>query len=807
MNLAPSAGLLLALIAAPAYRAFAMGCTKQTYTSMKGCEAKPAGSHVVTNPDGTQTTVQDNDLSECRGLAADVADDCSDAYDKALEVLKTAKTEAEIADTEKRLSEITEIVKDVKTITGVTSDPSLKDLADLDTSVIPDAVNEAKQRLKAVGNKAGDGKTDAVTAAGAEVVPPVAQARELLNQGNHEAGMEKLDGLIGPGTQDPDLFSMRSWALAKSGDEEAALRDAVMALELDPENELAGQVKAYLESKSKVGNSKVELKPPDFSGLASGGGGPAAEWAKAGEAPSGGEWMWGKGGAGAGPQAASGGAAAASPSPAQAILKSSMEKFRVGDLNGALLDATRALQSDKSDMRARAIRAAVSNRQKNHEGALWEAGEMLKLHPNNVPAHMEKALAEYGLLQYDAALTDARTAIRLDPGNALAQVYQGMILEKMGKKEEAFLSYEKAAGLDPAMGRFLEDARGRAGSGKTDKGLDWKMLARWGGPIGAALIFLIGAAWMKTSGRPDSVPAAAESATLRQAGAATVAGATVLQTSAATVPQAAGAAGPGSLLAGTYRLGRELGKGGMGVVYEALDEKLQRPVALKRLKREAYDSPELKERFLKEARMVAKLRHPNLAEIFTVVGEEDLYLVFELVQGEALDKTLSRRGRLSLDEAKKIVAEVCAALEYAHNEHVIHRDMKPSNVMFDKNGMAKVMDFGIAHESHGGKDMTQTAAWGTPPYMAPEQEGGRVGRESDLYALAVMAYEMVAGSRPFPGPYFLEKKLKKQYPPATAVNGTLPKSLDGFFSKALEPEPEKRFRTAAEFAREFQRLA
>jgi serine/threonine protein kinase len=146
---------------------------------------------------------------------------------------------------------------------------------------------------------------------------------------------------------------------------------------------------------------------------------------------------------------------------------------------------------------------------------------------------------------------------------------------------------------------------------------------------------------------------------------------------------------------------------------------------------------------------------------------------------------------------------MCAALECAHGQRIIHRDLKPSNVMVLSDGSSKVMDFGIAHQSRTGSELTQTAAWGTPPYMAPEQELGRVSAASDLYALAVMAYEMVVGQRPFAGPYFLEKKLKKEYAAPSSVDPALPAGLDGFFARALDPEPEKRWPAARQFADAF----
>ncbi len=121
--------------------------------------------------------------------------------------------------------------------------------------------------------------------------------------------------------------------------------------------------------------------------------------------------------------------------------------------------------------------------------------------------------------------------------------------------------------------------------------------------------------------------------------------------------------------------------------------------------------------------------------------------------------------------------------------------------MIDSAGRVKIMDFGIAHQSHGNATMTQTNASGTPPYMAPEQGFGSVSKSADLYALAVMTYEMLTGVRPFRGPDFLEPKLRGEFAPATKVNPALPPSIDGFFARALAPDPTQRHTDAAEFAR------
>jgi serine/threonine-protein kinase len=266
-------------------------------------------------------------------------------------------------------------------------------------------------------------------------------------------------------------------------------------------------------------------------------------------------------------------------------------------------------------------------------------------------------------------------------------------------------------------------------------------------------------------------------------------------------PGSAGTLPPGSTLAGNYRVERELARGGMGVVYEATDLTLKRSVAIKQLRSDVYASEAIRERFLHEARLAAKLRHPNLAQIFSVVSEGELYLIFEFVEGEPLDRLLVRRGKLSLKETLALLKPLCSALDYAHAQKIIHRDLKPGNVMLTSDGTPKLMDFGIAHEARTASVETRTEAWGTPPYMAPEQETGSVCRESDVYALGVVAYELIAGQRPYAGNYLLTMKLEKKYRPIHELAPHAPPELKAFFEKALEPDPEKRFRTASELAR------
>ena len=211
-----------------------------------------------------------------------------------------------------------------------------------------------------------------------------------------------------------------------------------------------------------------------------------------------------------------------------------------------------------------------------------------------------------------------------------------------------------------------------------------------------------------------------------------------------------------------------------------------------------------RDRFIVEAKTVASLHHPNIVDIYAIAEEgDDVYLVFEYVDGKTVHELVQLSGRLAPAEAVRVALAMSEALTYAHSRGVTHRDMKPSNVMVTGAGAVKVMDFGIARVAKDALtrySMTNTVM-GTPPYMAPEQEQGVVRRESDVYALAICAYEMLTGKLPFIGiaAGMLMNKINMSYiPPSRAVAG-LPESLDEVFLKAFQADPEKRYRTPQEF--------
>jgi serine/threonine-protein kinase len=181
--------------------------------------------------------------------------------------------------------------------------------------------------------------------------------------------------------------------------------------------------------------------------------------------------------------------------------------------------------------------------------------------------------------------------------------------------------------------------------------------------------------------------------------------------------------------------------------------------------------------------------------------------VFELVEGRPLDALLYERGKLSLEECKKILRPVCEALAYAHSKKIVHRDLKPSNIVVSPEGGVKVMDFGIARQA---KDtiarMSATDGIGTPAYMPPEQERGHVCKESDVYALGATLYEMATGRPPFRSGNFTLQKMEMSYTQPSRVRPGLSVQFDSLISKALQSDPEKRYHTAQEFWRALENV-
>ncbi len=263
------------------------------------------------------------------------------------------------------------------------------------------------------------------------------------------------------------------------------------------------------------------------------------------------------------------------------------------------------------------------------------------------------------------------------------------------------------------------------------------------------------------------------------------------------------------LLSNRYELGDTLGYGGMSEVHHGHDVRLGREVAIKILRADLARDPQFQERFRREAQNAAALNHPAIVAVYDT-GETNTefgplpYIVMEFVEGRTLRDIVKTEGPMSQKRAMEVMADVCAALDFSHRHGIVHRDVKPANVMITKNGAVKVMDFGIARAMHDGQSaMTQTAAViGTAQYLSPEQARGEsVDARSDVYAAGCVLYELVTGEPPFTGdsPVAVAYQHVREDPnPPSSVNPAVAPELDAVVLKALAKGPANRYQSSAE---------
>ena len=254
-----------------------------------------------------------------------------------------------------------------------------------------------------------------------------------------------------------------------------------------------------------------------------------------------------------------------------------------------------------------------------------------------------------------------------------------------------------------------------------------------------------------------------------------------------------------------YSIESEIGRGGMGVVYRARDERLKRSVAIKVLPPELAYRPDIRARFMREAETAARVSHPHIVPIHTVGEADDLvYFVMGFVDGESLAVRLKRRGRLAVEEVRRIVRETADALAAAHQQGVIHRDVKPDNILLEgTRGRVMVTDFGIAKalSAEGGTLTEAGIAIGTPAFMSPEQAAGEreIDGRSDIYSLGVVAYQMLAGELPFQAPTvpgLLMKQISEEATPVERKRPDTPRDLAQTVMRCLEKDPVRRWPTA-----------
>src|SRR5215472_19093133 len=274
----------------------------------------------------------------------------------------------------------------------------------------------------------------------------------------------------------------------------------------------------------------------------------------------------------------------------------------------------------------------------------------------------------------------------------------------------------------------------------------------------------------------------------------------------------------GRLFGGRYQVGELLGYGGMAEVHHGRDLRLGRDVAIKLLRADLARDATFQMRFGREAQNAASLNHPAIVAVYDTgeerapTGETIPFIVMEFVNGRTLKEVLAAENRLMPRRALEITADICAALEFSHRHGIIHRDIKPGNVMLTQTGQVKVMDFGIARAlASGASTMTQTSAViGTAQYLSPEQARGEaVDARSDVYAAGCVLFELLTGEPPFTGdsPVAVAYQHVREDPkPPSALNPRVPPSLDAIVLKAMAKGPANRYQSSAEMRGDLVRV-
>jgi len=498
-----------------------------------------------------------------------------------------------------------------------------------------------------------------------------------------------------------------------------------------------------------------------------------------------------------------------------------MNALKLGDARGAIDILSKALAQNPANPALLNLRAQTYGRVGQWDEALKDAVAGLALAPGNPILLNTQALAFNRTRRYSEALGASEAAIAADPRSAWAFANRAHAYAGLGDKEAMLADLRRAAALDPRFAKTIAEAETLQVPsdgdvmflfpGETAKA---GAAAKTPAPVGRAKSFgavagagivgglLLALGLLSTVMKPLKDTVVSVFTRAKRTGPA-------VNDAVATAQPASAAGNVGGLIRGQYEISRQIGAGGMGMVYEGTDRSLGRRVAIKKMREELRLNPRERDRFIIEAKTVASLHHPNIVDIYAIAEEgEDVYLVFEYVDGKTVHDLVQLKGRLEPAESVRVTRAMGEALTYAHAHGVIHRDMKPSNVMLTKDGAVKVMDFGIARMAKDAMtrySMTNTVV-GTPPYMAPEQEQGVVRKESDVYSLAICAYEMLTGKLPFIGigAGMLMNKINMSYiPPSRNIAG-LPEALDEVFLKAFQADPERRYRAPLEFVAELE---
>ncbi|HEX4048822.1 MAG TPA: protein kinase [Elusimicrobiota bacterium] len=641
----------------------------------------------------------------------------------------------------------------------------------------------------------------------------MADAREKYRDGDVAGGLADASRAVDLGGG-AEALALRGGMQLDQKQYSQAVADARDALEKDPSNQEAQAVLHFAEGRTDGIDSGA--LPAQAAGSAPGGGGSSAgDGSQSAGGVAGGlaalsGSIRSSGGAGAG--------AALSGMTREQARNSAQDALGMGDLGGAMAFVNQALKENPRDPELLNLRSSIYARQHDYANAIGDAKAGLEISPRDPALLRSLGFAQLREKDYDGAMATANEMLELNPNDPYAYAIRGHAYGSMGDRDAMMSDLKRAAELDP---EFAPAAAKMAGELQLPQDKD--------------ILFLFPGEESASAAKP-AAPAAARGRSFGMLVGASVLGGLLLalgllktvmaplkekltsaftritRTGPTVAPIEEETARPASinglmpgLIRGQYELSRQIGAGGMGLVYAGIDRSLGRPVAVKKMRDELRFDPREKARFVAEAKTVAALHHPNIVDIYSIAEEgDDVFLVFEYVDGKTVHELLQGGGKLAPERAAAIVRASAGALEYAHSRGVIHRDMKPSNVMLDQAGRVKVMDFGIARMAKDTmlrQSMTNTVV-GTPPYMAPEQEQGHVRKESDVYSLAICAYEMLTGKLPFVGigAGMLMNKINMSYVPPSRENAGLPPALDAVFERAFQSDPEKRWRSPGEFA-------
>jgi len=471
--------------------------------------------------------------------------------------------------------------------------------------------------------------------------------------------------------------------------------------------------------------------------------------------------------------------------------------------------AARAIKKDSQNAAAFDLRALAGNKLKRYDAALQDENAALALSPDDSTALLERSWTFSRLSRFASALKDAQAALKNHPENSFAYQNLAVALAGQGDRDGAVGALRRAAELNPDMETRYDQARQAASADEI-----LSLLTQPAEPAAAppktaprfSTLFLltISGGLLIALGILSFLPAGPETRKRRS-----------LKDAARQPPSSPrhhARAGSESL-PDPYEIIKPIGQSSLDLAYQARDTALNRFVTVKKMRREIRADADARRRFLRQARTIALLRHPHIADIYQVVEEsEDIFVVSEWFEGLSLNQILERYGALDYHRARKVLKPLCAAVDYAHGKGIAHGGLRPEIIRVSKEGIVKITDFGLARaiedtllaSAHQPQESPEIS-----DYTAPEQEKGAPCAQSDIFSLGACFYEILSARKPFKGEgHFLSlnKAGGLLLPiPAQETKG-VPSGLDVVFKKALAPDPAQRQQTARELYADFDRL-